>query len=160
MSQQLLTHTRYLEHPETTTALGQLLGASASLPLVIGLDGDLGAGKTALCQGIGQGFGIAEHLTSPTFTLLNEYQGPRGALFHLDVYRLNSLDDLLELDLEAYLARQGLMLIEWFSQLGAWIEGPPLLQIALTHTPPGRTIHLTFPPACRDVYEKVSAWTP
>lgn len=159
MSQQL-THTRFLEGPEATAALGHLLGRHAPIPLVIALNGDLGAGKTALCQGIGKGYGIAEHLTSPTFTLLNEYQGTRGPLFHLDVYRLQGLDDLLELDLEAYLEHRGLMLVEWFDQLGGWIEGPPLMRIQLEHAAPGRQIHMAFPPTCEELYERVCAWNP
>jgi len=79
---------------------------------IITLNGELGAGKTCLAKGIARGMGIAGHVTSPTFTLINEYAG-KIPLFHLDVYRLGSPDELEDLGYEEYFYGSGVTLIEW-----------------------------------------------
>lgn len=99
--------------------LGARLGASAVPGDIIGLVGDLGAGKTTLAQGVGRGIGLpAASVTSPTFTLIAEHYGGRIPLYHLDVYRLVKAGDLYDLGFEEYLARcDGLALIEWADRI-------------------------------------------
>ncbi|PKL76959.1 MAG: tRNA (adenosine(37)-N6)-threonylcarbamoyltransferase complex ATPase subunit type 1 TsaE [Candidatus Melainabacteria bacterium HGW-Melainabacteria-1] len=141
-----------------THALGRLIGSLCPLPLLIGLSGELGVGKTTLSQGIGQSFGVDDPITSPTFTLINEYETSRGRLYHLDLYRLGSLDELLELGLEDMLAqRNALMLVEWFDRFADWPEGPPLLQIRFEHLAAGRSVWLSLPPQAKALTEALSA---
>ena len=80
---------------------------------VIAYLGDLGAGKTAFVRGMAQGLGIAQRVTSPTFAIVNEYEGGRLPLFHFDMYRLNSADDLFDIGWEDYLSRGGVCAVEW-----------------------------------------------
>ncbi len=113
----------FLPGPEDTLVIGRRLGRSLAenlnqgrltLPFLITLSGDLGAGKTMLCQAIGQALGVAEpgEIVSPTFALANEYRG-QVDIFHLDVYRLESVDQFYEAGLDEYLRRPGLTLVEW-----------------------------------------------
>src|SRR5882724_12462839 len=86
----------YTSHsPEETTALGEAWGRAAVSGLVIALSGDLGAGKTQLARGVARGLGIAERVHSPTFALVNEYRGGRLPLFHVDLYRLETIDQII-----------------------------------------------------------------
>lgn len=80
---------------------------------IITLDGDLGAGKTAFTGGIAKGLGIEGYVTSPTFTIVNEYHGGNMPLFHFDVYRLEAMDDLYDIGWEDYLSQNGICVIEW-----------------------------------------------
>ncbi|MEZ0371396.1 MAG: tRNA (adenosine(37)-N6)-threonylcarbamoyltransferase complex ATPase subunit type 1 TsaE [Candidatus Sericytochromatia bacterium] len=144
-----------------TGSFGRLLGARLPVPLVIGLSGELGAGKTTLSQGIGAGFGIDGPMPSPSFTLINEYVGTRGRLYHLDLYRLNDLDELLDLGLDDLLDRpDALLLVEWIDRFAVWPEGPERLDIHLNHQPCGRQLELQLPPACRKLEAQLRAWTP
>ena len=148
-----------LHNEADTQACGRLLGLSCPLPLVIGLQGDLGAGKTTLSQGIGAGFGVIGHLPSPTFTLINEYETPRGRLYHLDLYRLNSLDELLELGLDDMLARpDSLTLVEWIDRF-EWPAGVARIDLKLGHLPQGRSLEIVDPDACWPGLEaSLSSW--
>ena len=98
------------------TATGQLM---ADLALLLGagdvitLSGDLGAGKTAFTRGLAQGLGITDPVTSPTYTIVNEYLSGRIPLFHFDMYRLGSSDELFDIGWEDYLARGGVCAVEW-----------------------------------------------
>src|SRR5438045_3542609 len=96
-----------------TEALGEAWGRAAAGGLVIGLSGDLGAGKTQLVKGLARGLGIAARVHSPTFTLVNVYTGGRLTLFHLDLYRLESREQILAAGLEEYLSPAGVAVIEW-----------------------------------------------
>lgn len=88
---------------------------------VIGLSGDLGAGKTQLVKGIACGLGTSVRVHSPTFVLLNEYDGGRLPLFHLDLYRLNNPEDVIGAGLEEYLINpDGITVVEWIER---WIPG-------------------------------------
>ena len=101
--------------PEATLALGEQWAATARPGWVIGLEGDLGAGKTHLVKGIARGLGITEPITSPTFTLVCEYEG-RLKLEHLDFYRLENDDQILTSGLEHYFQPEGIAVIEWFNR--------------------------------------------
>ncbi len=80
---------------------------------IVTLDGDLGAGKTAFTGGLAKGLGISGYVTSPTFTIVNEYHGGSILLFHFDVYRLSSMDELYDIGWEDYLAKDGICVVEW-----------------------------------------------
>ena len=99
--------------PAETEALGQRLAERLQPGDVIAYTGDLGAGKTAFTRGLARGLGITERITSPTFTIVNEYQGGRLPLFHFDMYRLGSADELFDIGWEDYLARGGVCAVEW-----------------------------------------------
>lgn len=96
-----------------TQALGQGLAKRLLPGDVIAYFGDLGAGKTALTRGIAQGLGVTDLVTSPTYTIVNEYLTGRIPLFHFDMYRLGSSDELFDIGWEDYLARGGVCAVEW-----------------------------------------------
>ena len=96
-----------------TEALGQKLAQKLRGGEVIAFTGDLGAGKTAFTRGLARGLGITDRVTSPTFTIVNEYEGGRLPLFHFDMYRLSSSDELYDIGWEDYLARGGVCAVEW-----------------------------------------------
>lgn len=98
--------------PEQTIALGRQLGALMNPGGVICVNGQLGAGKTYFAKGLAHGLGVREHVTSPTFTIINEYEG-RIPFYHVDAYRLADEDEAFELGLEEYLYGSGVTLIEW-----------------------------------------------
>jgi tRNA threonylcarbamoyladenosine biosynthesis protein TsaE len=102
---------------EETLALGEEWGRQAQRGWVIGLSGDLGAGKTQLVRGIARGLGSPERVHSPTFALLNEYDGGRLRLFHIDLYRLNNRDEVMSAGLEEYLfSPEGITVVEWIER--------------------------------------------
>jgi tRNA threonylcarbamoyladenosine biosynthesis protein TsaE len=112
MTRQTSTHTHSAEE---TIAFGRTLAAELSPPLLILLRGDLGAGKTTLVKGIAEGFGAAsaDDVTSPTFTLVHEYRGPRAALYHIDLYRVDTERELETLGLDDLIGPGNILLIEW-----------------------------------------------
>lgn len=125
-----------LPNPEATQKLGKKLGELLPAGSVILLEGELGAGKTTLVQGIGEGLGITEPIVSPTFTLINEYNEGRLPLYHLDLYRLESEEiDSLYLDLywEGIEVTPGITAIEWSQRLPH--KPPNYLDIKLIHLP-------------------------
>src|SRR6267142_562817 len=99
--------------PADTEALGESWGRQARRGLVIGLSGDLGAGKTQLVKGLARGLGITERVHSPSFSLVNIYAGGRLTLFHLDLYRLETREQILATGLAEYLEPTGVTVIEW-----------------------------------------------
>jgi tRNA threonylcarbamoyladenosine biosynthesis protein TsaE len=105
----------FISHsPQETLALGEAWGRAARRGDVFALSGDLGAGKTQLVKGIARGLGTGARVHSPTFTLLNQYDGGRLALFHLDLYRLESPQQVAGAGLEPYLANpDGVSVVEW-----------------------------------------------
>ena len=104
----------YISHsPAETAALGEQWGRAAESGLVIGLSGDLGAGKTQLVKGLARGLGIATRVQSPTYALVNIYNGGRLTLFHLDLYRLDTPAQIAAAGLEEYLKPAGVTVIEW-----------------------------------------------
>ena len=101
------------QSPEETEAVGAGLARQLNSGAVIAYRGDLGAGKTAFTRGLARGLGYAEPVTSPTYTIVNEYLGGRLPLFHFDMYRLASSDDLWDIGWDDYLERGGIAAVEW-----------------------------------------------
>ena len=99
--------------PEETEAVGEALGKTLSPGAVIAYRGGLGAGKTAFTRGLARGLNCRETVTSPTYTIVNEYLGGRIPLFHFDMYRLKSSEDLWDIGWEDYLDRGGVCAVEW-----------------------------------------------
>jgi tRNA threonylcarbamoyladenosine biosynthesis protein TsaE len=101
-------------NPEETFLIGKIIGRNLIESDVVGLVGDLGAGKTCLTQGIARGLGVPDEyqITSPSFTLINEYQG-RMMLYHFDLYRLSRASEMDDMGYEEYLFGQGVSVIEW-----------------------------------------------
>lgn len=99
--------------PEETEAVGEKLAQTLHGGEIIAFSGGLGAGKTAFTRGLARGLGITMRVTSPTYTIVNEYLGGRLPLFHFDMYRLHDSDDLFEIGWEDYLARGGICAVEW-----------------------------------------------
>ena len=99
--------------PAETEAIGAALGKIIKPGTVIAYRGDLGAGKTAFTRGLARGLGCTGIVTSPTYTIVNEYLGGRMPLFHFDMYRLRSSDDLFDIGWEDYLDRGGVCAVEW-----------------------------------------------
>ena len=98
---------------QQTEQLGEKLGRILTPGTVLAYTGDLGAGKTAFTRGLAKGLEIPERITSPTFTIVNEYEGGRLPLFHFDMYRLGSSDELFDDGWEDYLVRGGICAVEW-----------------------------------------------
>ena len=103
---------------EITRRLGAVLGRLAPPGTILAFGGDLGAGKTTLVQGLARGLGVCEayYVTSPSFTLINEYPG-RRTLYHVDLYRIGEHDEILEIGLEEILEGDGVVAIEWAERL-------------------------------------------
>jgi len=113
----------FISHsPAETQLLGERWGRAAQSGLVVGLSGELGAGKTELVKGLARGLGIPARVHSPTFTLVNEYDGGRLRLFHLDLYRLETRGQILSAGLEEFLQPDGVTVIEWVEKLSK-VEG-------------------------------------
>ena len=103
----------YLSHsPEETEHIGEMLGRRLRPGTVVAYRGGLGMGKTAFTRGLARGLGCAGRVTSPTFTIVNEYDGATP-LFHFDMYRLGSSDELFDIGWEVYLTRGGVCAVEW-----------------------------------------------
>ena len=108
--------------PEETEALGARLARALEPGAVVAFTGDLGAGKTAFVRGLARGLGIRDRVTSPTFTVVNEYEGGRLPLFHFDLYRLGCADELFDIGWEDYLARGGVCAVEWSERMEELLE--------------------------------------
>ena len=92
---------------------GEDLGRAITPPLIITLTGELGVGKTTLAQSICRGYGVREEITSPTYALVHEYRAPKSAVFHIDLYRLDSPDQLTNLGWDEIVSSRALVLVEW-----------------------------------------------
>ena len=115
--------------PVETEAVGAALGRVIPAGTVIAYEGDLGAGKTAFTRGLARGLGCAEQVTSPTYTIVNEYLSGRCPLFHFDMYRLHSADDLWDIGWEDYLDRNGVCAVEWSENVRDALENPVTVRI-------------------------------
>lgn len=141
-------------HPDETFRIGRTIGQGLRKGDCVALTGELGAGKTCLTQGIAAGLGVPESycVTSPTFTLVNEYPGREMSLYHLDVYRLGGPADLDELGYEEYLTGNGVTVIEWAEKVADAVPGDAL-RIELTYVDETvRRIEITGCP------EKIASW--
>ena len=113
----------YTNSPAETEAVGAALGAVLQPGTVLAYRGDLGAGKTAFTRGLAKGLGCTDLVTSPTYTIVNEYLSGRIPLFHFDMYRLASSDDLWDIGWEDYLERGGVCAVEWSENVEDALEG-------------------------------------
>ena len=122
---EFITHSR-----EETEALGARLADALDGGAVVAFTGDLGAGKTAFVSGMARALGVGERVTSPTFTIVNEYEGGRLPLFHFDMYRLGDADELFHIGWEDYLARDGICAVEWSENVAEAIE-PDAVRVSI-----------------------------
>jgi tRNA threonylcarbamoyladenosine biosynthesis protein TsaE len=107
--------------PEQTQEIGQAIGRSLQPGDVICLDGDLGAGKTTMCAGIGAGWGASEALTSPTYVIVHEHEQAGRKLYHIDAYRLDKEADAESVGLDDIFDGSSIVLIEWPEKVKAWL---------------------------------------
>ena len=129
-----------LTEPELV-AWGVRLGRQITPPLVITLDGDLGAGKTTLAKAICQGYGVTEEVTSPTFALVHVYDAPKSPVHHADLYRLEGPKDLQNLGWDDLTQADALMLIEWPDRAGALLPSDHLpIQLRYVESDPSRRV--------------------
>lgn len=113
---------------------GEHLGADAHPHLVIALTGELGAGKTTLAQAICRGYGVTEPVTSPTYAIVQEYSSPRSAVFHIDLYRIERVEELEQIGWSDIVASNALVIVEWPERAGDLLP-PGHLPIALDYDP-------------------------
>lgn len=131
----------FLIHSEQMTEqLGARLAERLQPGDVIAYYGDLGAGKTAFTRGLAAGLGIRERVTSPTYTIVNEYLSGRMPLFHFDMYRLGSADELFDIGWEDYLVRGGVCAVEWSENVDEIFEDPIVVRIEKCENPDERCI--------------------
>ena len=115
--------------PLETELVGEKLAKILMPGAVIAYRGDLGAGKTAFTRGLARGLGYVEPVTSPTYTIVNEYLGGHLPLFHFDMYRLASSEDLWDIGWEDYLDRGGVCAVEWSENVEDALENPIMITI-------------------------------
>ncbi len=115
--------------PEETEALGEKLAKTLTPGTILAYRGDLGAGKTAFTRGLARGLDCQEQVTSPTYTIVNEYLGGRLPLFHFDMYRLRCADDLFDIGWDDYLDRNGICAVEWSENVWEAMEDPIIVTI-------------------------------
>ncbi len=118
----------YTTHSEQETeALGARFAEKLPAGAVVALYGDLGCGKTAFVRGMARGMGLDATVTSPTFTIVNEYEGGEKPLFHFDMYRLAGAEELFDIGWEDYLARGGVCAVEWSENVPGAFEGDEIV---------------------------------
>ncbi len=131
----------YSASEQETEALGETLAGKLSPGAVVAFTGDLGAGKTAFVRGMARGLGITQRVTSPTFTIVNEYEGGRLPLFHFDLYRLGSSEELFDIGWEDFLRRGGICAVEWSENVADALEPDTVfIDIRRGETPDTRTV--------------------
>lgn len=128
---------------EETEALGARLGSGLPAGTVIAFTGDLGAGKTAFTRGLARGLGITDRVTSPTYTIVNEYEGGRLPLFHFDLYRLSDGEELFDIGWEDYLTRNGICAVEWSENAEGLLSETMTIRIARGREENQRVITIT-----------------
>ena len=121
--------TFFTNSPAETEAIGAALGKIIPAGTVLAYRGDLGAGKTAFTRGLARGLGYLEPVTSPTYTIVNEYTSGRLPLFHFDMYRLGSSDELFDIGWEDYLERGGICAVEWSENVADAMEDAIYIRI-------------------------------
>ena len=129
---------------DETLEIGRALAGKLGAGSVVALYGTLGAGKTAFVRGLAQGLGLKSRVTSPTFTIVNEYGGALP-LFHFDMYRLQSPDELFEIGWDDYLQRGGIIAVEWSENAGDYLPGDAV-RVSIQKTGEhSRRIDITLP---------------
>ena len=128
---------------EETIALGEKLGASLQPGDILLLEGDLGAGKTTLTQGLAKGLGVTEFVNSPTFVIINEYFTGRLPLYHMDLYRVEEEAQLYDLGVEEYFYGNGVCVVEWPKIARAFLP-EDFAQLSLAHDGNARTVELSI----------------
>ncbi len=124
----------YSDCVEQTEQAGAKLASKLPPGTVVAMLGDLGAGKTAFVRGMAAGLGIKQRVTSPTFTIVNEYLGGRCPLFHFDLYRLSGEEELYDIGWEDYLGRGGICAVEWSERAPEAME--PCIRVEITPAGP------------------------
>jgi tRNA threonylcarbamoyladenosine biosynthesis protein TsaE len=147
-----------LRSVQDTIELGHILGALLEQEDLLALIGDLGTGKTTFTQGIAQGIGVspAYYVTSPTFTLINEYPA-KYPLYHIDLYRIQSGLDMEELGLQEYLESDGITVIEWAERLPEGVLPGRAVRVFFTYCDV-ETRRLTFAPLGREGATRLQSW--
>ena len=120
------------DSPARTEAVGEALGRVLKPGTILAYEGDLGAGKTAFTRGLARGLGAAEPVTSPTYTIVNEYLSGRIPLFHFDMYRLRCADDVFDIGWDDYLERGGVCAVEWSENVAEAMEDAIRVRIEKT----------------------------
>ena len=128
---------------EQTHAIAQDLVKQLNAPTVLAFFGDLGAGKTCFIQGVARALDIQRPVTSPTFTIINEYRDGRWPLYHIDLYRIHSEDEALDLGLDDYIYGTGITAIEWSERIeGLLPDGTIRISLECGETPDDRIIRI------------------
>ena len=140
------------ESVEETSRIGEQMGRLLSKGNIVCLSGDLGAGKTAFAQGIAKGMGVKDYVTSPTYTIINEYEG-RLPLYHFDVYRLNDVSEMYELGYEEYFFGDGVVVLEWADVVRDIVPGERLW-ITILNTKGDNSREIIMEPT-GEVYDKI-----
>jgi tRNA threonylcarbamoyladenosine biosynthesis protein TsaE len=137
--------TRVTSSPDETVEFARQLVADLPGRIILALDGELGAGKTCFVRGVALALGIETTITSPTFTLINEYSGTRP-LYHVDLYRVGNIEDLTTIGIEELLETSGVLAIEW-AERGQSILPPDTIHVKMTtlDNPQHRQIRVTNP---------------
>ena len=115
--------------PQETEAVGEALAKQLQPGTILAYTGDLGAGKTAFTRGLARGLGAAEPVTSPTYTIVNEYLSGKMPLYHFDMYRLTCAADLWDIGWEDYLERGGICAVEWSENVTDAMDGAIFIRI-------------------------------
>ncbi len=126
--------------PQETERLGAALAQYLLPGDVLAYTGDLGAGKTAFTRGLAAGLGITDRVTSPTYTVVNEYLSGRLPLFHFDMYRLHSADELFDIGWEDYLTRGGVCAVEWSENVEEALEDPIRVELRKVNDDPEQRV--------------------
>ncbi|MGO5115009.1 tRNA (adenosine(37)-N6)-threonylcarbamoyltransferase complex ATPase subunit type 1 TsaE [Candidatus Avoscillospira sp. LCP25S3_F1] len=126
--------------PQETERLGAALAQHLLPGDVLAYTGDLGAGKTAFTRGLAAGLGITDRVTSPTYTVVNEYLSGRLPLFHFDMYRLHSADELFDIGWEDYLTRGGVCAVEWSENVEEALENPIRVELRKVNDDPEQRV--------------------
>ena len=138
---------RLLVSEEQTVAAGRVLGAQLQAGSILLLEGELGAGKTTLIRGIADALNVSQRVQSPTYAILHEYDG-RLPLYHFDLYRIVSTEQLYEIGYLDYVSRDGIIVVEWPDRLGE-LAAQATHRLQLQYHPDGRLLISTdFPDDC------------
>ena len=144
----------HVSNLEETTKIGHLLGTLLNPGDIVCLTGDLGTGKTHITKGIAKGLGVVDHITSPTFTIVNEYDSGRLKLYHFDVYRLDSVEDFLNLGSEEMMYGDGVCAIEWSEKIESALPKDAIIINIEILTPETRKITINNWPYDKNIFKE------